>query len=428
MAHILSPAVLEWPPASPFDLLAYPKPWPDEPFTREYPKLEKYIMQSHLPTILKVHDPWNRLRVSYFYGMEELNTEEKMKGCQWSEKPDVVRTYRLNTSTTKTARRTEDDRLAEAKEVKRKAVYDAFIADPHSRNEAPPGIIVLPTYQGIDERKPGPAKPHIFVVFPLQPPIPPAREAHLYLSPSQSLGQGNHSFVYSAEYELPRSTFMEDEICHECIKADMFRTLKEQDGPKGEHRDPKWDDENAGCYVMKTCGKPPRKLADEDGVAEFLIQPSTLYSSLEYEGPYRLIYSKIGYQCLERGPYCEHIANSSKGIHPLTAKVRVAAKLSKPYDSHLQEEAEVYQAFPRHFFEHWSGFNVIKPLNVPTPVGPLVPQFYGYYIPDIDPAELEATPESGSFLYGHLRYLSPILLLEDCGQKLEPEKLTLDDQ
>ena len=383
-------------------------------------------MHSHLPTILKVHDPWNVLRAAPIYSWKERNNweEEKMKG--WSEKPDVVRTYRLKTSTTKTARRTKDDQLAEAEEARRKAVYDAFIADPHSRNETPTGII-FPPDQGANDRKPGLAKPLIFVVLPLRPPIPPAREAHLYLSPSHSLGKGHHSFVYSAEFELPRSTLMEDEICHECIKADMYRTLMEQDGPSGEHRDPKWD-KKVGRYVMKTGGKPPQRLAmdDEDGETEYLLQPSTLYSTLEYEGPYRLIYSKIGYQCLERGPYCEHISTSPKGIHPLTAKVRVAAKLSIPNDVHLGNEAEAYQAFPRDFFEHWSGFNVVKPLKVPTPVGPLVPQFYGYYVPDIESAKSDS--ESESPLTWLHQYLSPILLLEDCGQKLDPEELTLDDQ
>jgi hypothetical protein len=90
-------------------------------------------------------------------------------------------------------------------------------------------------------------------------------------------------------------------------------------------------------------------------------------------------------------------------------------------DPHLRREAGVYQAFPRHFFEHWSGFNVIKPIKEPTPVGPLMPQFYGYYVPDtIDPAESDSESES--------QYLSAILLLEECGRELDPEKLTLDDQ
>lgn len=419
--HILT-QTLEWPPASPFDPPAYPKPWPDEPFTRKHPKLEKYIIQSRLPAILKVHDPWNLLQVRAcsFRNWKERDEWEEDKKKKWSEKTDVVCTYRLRTSTEKTARRTKDDQLAEEEEARRKDVYDTFIADPHSRNETPSGII-FPTDQGTDDRKPGPAKPLIFVVFPFRPPIPPAGEAHLYLSPSQSIGEGNHSYVYGAEFELPRSTFMEDEICHECIKADMYRALMEQDGPNGEHRDPKWD-KKVGRYVVKTSGNPPRTLTtdDGDGETEYLHQHNTrtrpLHSTVEYEGPYRLIYSNIGYQCLERGPYCEHIATSPKGIHPLTAKVRVAAKLSIPNDLHLGREAEAYQAFPRDFFEHWSGFQLVKPLKVPTPVGPLVPQFYGYYVPDLET------------LVDPARYLSPILLIEDCGHQIAPEKLTEDDK
>ena len=411
----------KWPPASPFDPIAYPKPWPIQPFTGKYPKLEKYIIHSRLPKILKVHDPWNLLRLSNIYSREEL-AEEKKKA--WSDKTDIVHSYRLKTSTKHTARRMEDDKLAEEEETRRKTVYDKFIADPHSRNEPPSGILL----DKDQERQPGPTKPPIFVVLPFQPPIPPAREAHLYLSPAELIGEGNHSLVYGAEFELPRSTFMEDEICHKCIMDDAYRTLMEEDGPNGERRDPKWD-EKVGCYTVEKTGKPLQSmLVDGDtampGTTEYLFEPCTLHLVLKYDGPFRLIHSKIGYQCLERGPYCEHIATSNRGIHPLTAKVKVAAKLSVQHDLHLGREAEIYQAFPRHFFEHWSGFNLIKPLKEPTPVGPLVPQFYGYYVPDISPDQ----SDSESLRSEMCEYLSPILLLEYCGKQIKPQKLTLDDQ
>ena len=57
--------------------------------------------------------------------------------------------------------------------------------------------------------------------------------------------------------------------------------------------------------MKKKGGKrpPSRKLAMDD---EYLIQPNTLYCTFEYKGPYRLIYSKIGYQWPERGSYREH--------------------------------------------------------------------------------------------------------------------------
>ena len=349
--------------------------------------------------------------------------EEKKK--KWSEKTDIVHSYRLKTSTQHTARRTEDDKLAAAEEAKRKAIYDKFIADPHSRNQTPSGIISSEV-----DQEPGPAKPPVFVALPFQPPVPPAREAHLYLSPGATIGEGNHSFVYHAEFELPRSTIMDDEICYQCIMEDMRRTLAEQDGPNGEYRDAKWD-KKTGRYIVKDAGKPPvvvtLDINDGSGEQEYLLHGGTLCQTLEYEGPYRLIHSKIGYQCLERGPYCEHIATSSKGIHPLTAKVRVAAKVSIEHDRHLGREAEAYAAFPRHFFERWSGFNIVKPVKEPTPCGPLVPQYYGYYVPDMDPDQSDSegsrpgSPEPR-------RYPSPILLLEDCGEQIEPENLTLDDQ
>ena len=184
----------------------------------------------------------------------------------------------------------------------------------------------------------------------------------------------------------------------------------------------------------------------DDELEEYLIQPNTLYCTFEYEGPYRLIYSKIGYQWPERGPYPEHsdfteaiatISSTNNLIVSILKPLKsVAAKLSDsesmPYDLPHDEGSEAYQAFrvPQDFFERWRGFNVIEPLKVPTPVSPLVPQLYGYYVPDIDPTELdsESTESESPLLRYHRRYFSPILLLEDCGQKLDPEKLTLDDQ
>ncbi|KJA23330.1 hypothetical protein HYPSUDRAFT_118082, partial [Hypholoma sublateritium FD-334 SS-4] len=84
-------------------------------------------------------------------------------------------------------------------------------------------------------------------------------------------------------------------------------------------------------------------------------------------------------------------------------------------DEHLAREARNYQKFPRHFFEHWSGYNIIPPLIDPTPALAVVPQFYGYYV-----------PEEGEAAEGE--YLSPILLIEDCGVPVEVDDLDLDDR
>ncbi|KAK0499388.1 hypothetical protein EDD18DRAFT_1029806, partial [Armillaria luteobubalina] len=84
-------------------------------------------------------------------------------------------------------------------------------------------------------------------------------------------------------------------------------------------------------------------------------------------------------------------------------------------DSHLECEAVNYQWFPEHFFQHWSRYNIIPPIHNPTPVLAVIPQFYSYYV-----------PEDGEAKDGE--YLSPILLLEDCGVPVNIDELDMDDQ
>ncbi|KAF8193402.1 hypothetical protein BJ912DRAFT_848431, partial [Pholiota molesta] len=92
-------------------------------------------------------------------------------------------------------------------------------------------------------------------------------------------------------------------------------------------------------------------------------------------------------------------------------------------DGHLAREAENYQAFPRHFFEHWNGYNIVPPINYPVPVTPVVPQYYGYYVVD-----RSASASSGEKQEENEQYLSPILLLEDCGTSIDPDALSVDDK
>lgn len=65
-------------------------------------------------------------------------------------------------------------------------------------------------------------------------------------------------------------------------------------------------------------------------------------------------------------------------------------------------------------FTYTFRFNLTPPLHDPVPVGALVPQFYGYYKPE--------TPGKGK------KYLSPILLLEDCGEQVNVDALGIDDR
>jgi len=166
----------------------------------------------------------------------------------------------------------------------------------------------------------------------------------------------------------------------------------------------------------------------------------------------------------------------------------VVAKLSNEGDEHLAREARNYQRFERHMFEEWSGYNVLPPMHDPVPVVPLVPRFYGYYVPEDEDEEEEDETEtetmekispttakdSGMVLGGKsedagemnetngkrtsldtdasddeerkatkarleaetptkhkrepLGYISPILLLEDCGREIDPNDLTLDQK
>ncbi len=93
--------------------------------------------------------------------------------------------------------------------------------------------------------------------------------------------------------------------------------------------------------------------------------------------------------------------------------------LTPPMTTTLRVRAENYQRFPKHFFQHWSGYNVVPPIHDPTPARAIVPQFFGYYVPEEVPKG-EAGAEAP--------FLSPIILIEDCGVAIDVEKLSLDDK
>lgn len=114
--------------------------------------------------------------------------------------------------------------------------------------------------------------------------------------------------------------------------------------------------------------------------------------------------------------------------HP-SGKCIVAAKLAMPRAGHramLVNEAKTYDEMPRHMQEEWSGYNLIKPIKYPVPVGPVAPKFFGLYAPenDLDSAsEAARKPKDwGARLTGR----SPILLVEECGQPIELDQLNHD--
>ena len=102
-----------------------------------------------------------------------------------------------------------------------------------------------------------------------------------------------------------------------------------------------------------------------------------------------------------------------KGLSARTpdGKVTVVAKTAFPRSEHrflFHNEAKIFSSFPRHFSEEWCGYNMVSPLSWPVPVGPVVPKFYGYYMPTGEKRDT----------------LSPILLMEECGTPVNPRRLT----
>ena len=365
----------------------------NNPFTR-LATIQQYFPHAHLPQKLVVHDPWKLLQGGD--PTKRPNWEEE-KRISWSKMVDIKHVYKLTTSSTNTSRKALDDK--EVEEVEQKLQRDRlnFLVNVHtdvSCENVPTGMQVH-----IETPKPGPAKPPVYIVLPVIPARRVPTEAHLYLSPREIVSQGEHSVMYKAEWELPRNVLVDEYICHTCMLEDTTKILAEQDGENRERRDPKWD-------VLSGAFIPDEELTEDGKIA------------IMYRGPFRPIESRVQFQDLAQGPYCIHMRKTQAAIHPLTAKVYVAAKLStgEDDDERLTREAENYQAFPRHFFEHWCGYNLVPPLEHPVPVAPLVPQFYGYYVAS------DLTEKKND------EYLSPILLQEYCGRPSNPAMLSADDQ
>ncbi|TFK66234.1 hypothetical protein BDN72DRAFT_800219 [Pluteus cervinus] len=476
---------------SPFDRKNYPAPWPVYPFSHPTHALQQKLDLHVLPQKLIVHDPWNVLDGSNTYQKfvpkhkkdrltpfphvpakveESGGTTDEEKGEKreeiknikgWTDKPDIIHSYTLELP----------DNKKWEEEAKARVEYTETVKKNRDKNRASHhGFMIRPT--GIT---PGPIEPPLFIIH--DPPPPPRRIpfAHLYLSPTHYAGKGSRAKAYRAELELPRYAFFEDILCPECISQDISRILKEEDGPNGERKDPKWKEKSAalkrtwesdpamdisveseedmqrydklqerlkamkvadprnkakgkrakgsdgeGSGVPVIIDEMTREEIEEEIVkleARFRDQTYTIKDNgdsgwrMEYEGPVRPIHTNVKWQnpdCPDE-PCCSHLKEYSnrKGIHPLTARVSVIAKMAKSAtNGYSSGEAKKYLSLPDHFSRHYSGYNVVQPLHDPVPVTPVVPQFYGYYEPIMNP--LEKCPA----------FMSSIMLLEDCGRTL----------
>ena len=108
--------------------------------------------------------------------------------------------------------------------------------------------------------------------------------------------------------------------------------------------------------------------------------------------------------------------------HSRNGMVKVAAKSAFPKTSArelLANEGKLYSLFPEHLSQDWCGYNFVTPIKHPVPVGPVVPKFFGYYVPIVNGVPCKETDVDAP---------SPILLIEECGECIEPGEFTLDDR
>jgi hypothetical protein len=425
------------PITSPFHSSHYPKPWPFTPF--ENPEcsilLQERIPLFLLPETLYVHDPFCL-----------LTTEtRRFANTSWTSRPDIVRTYNLRLS--QPARSQYESARQKTEE------FETF----KSRT-----LIIL-RYQRTKIQ----VKNHEPII---EVPLPPylrrptkVEEGHLYLSPIAKVGEGHHSIVYQGEWELPRDIFVKPKICAQCFKesADKeIQRLKDTGrwdklmkaaswGPNGftgrkptqAELDAATEPANLGrdgeiiereiTCVVSHDANPSQivEMVDQTDVwDEFMKRRNVKKAELWFTGEDDEKESEKDSHVAglrinppftyESQKSCTH--STFPAPVPRTAKFAVVAKLSLEGDPHLSREARNYQEFPERFFTFYNGYTIIPQLKSIVPVNAVVPQFYGYYTPKED-TDTEKNP-------GEPSYLSPILLLEHCGEPIDPDKLSIDDQ
>jgi hypothetical protein len=379
----------------------YPGPWPIVPFSflkRGQPKLETLIPYTLLPKKLIIHDP-----------MKLLTMPEEVAKTDWSKMPDITHIYELQPLTAAGLQKSDHQH-----EVYRRRVDE---------ND----FLILP-----DDTDDETALPILRIKVPPYPHKKITPATHLYISPSSKAGTGNHSEVYHAEWELPRSLLVPDIFCRECVNEEL-RAMRESgeleqivadavgDEPYG-YQTEKVEVEPAYAVDISQRCQPSHQ--DDESVAPDIriVEPRKVECTRVYKGPIVDIHTKVKWQTPGRDETCAHRRggimfggpDNRERSRPPTAAVRVCAKLSHKDDPHLAREAKVYQAFASHLSEHWSGYNLVRPSREPVPVGAVVPQFYGYYAP--------APREPGA------EYLSPVMLLENCGMPLDTAVLNADQK
>ena len=341
----------------------YPAPWPLRPFSVPLARLQRKYPHSALPKLLIVHDPWNVLLTGN--GSTSWFPSGQYK---WGSKADNIQVYHLELS--ENPANTSSVGAKEGNKDKSGSNSNAGQGEIEGESDF---ILAI---------------------------------AHLYLSPRRKIGSGHHSFVYQAELEIPREILVRPKACWRCL-SNKFRRIESslQDGTT--------DSENKNWYLETTEEKM-------EEIYRRVCEPEQELDGEERVRNIELLKSLDEWQT--KPPYCEHL-NRDVPIPP-SHRVSVTAKLCLPgqrdgddHKRHLANEAKCYQEFPSHMFEHWNGYNIIPPMHEPTPVGAVVPQFYGYYVPDRGNQPLKRG-----------KFMSPILLLEHCGEQVDARTLLTDDR
>lgn len=389
----------------------YPAPWPLVPFSYPTERLQHRIEHRELPQKLIVHDPWQLLAIT-------RSPEGTNVNVPWADMPDITMTYRLELSgKSKSPLKAEEKSSRECD-----SDFDGILLDSLTASS-------------------NPISPPIYVVHPPPPPSPPVIEAHIYLSPAHSAGRGTHSRVYHAELELPRDAVTCFVMCKECIREDIAAKLKEEDDDNGERMDEKWKIKSTtvetvnntkrgvGVLAVKSNTDSTSSQKAAEHIYSHIIQPVPATSRVQLVGAIRPIQTSVTWRNVSHPAVCNHPQSTAGNtpaetkLHPPTTKVRVVAKISTQDDAHLLNEARNYQDFASHLFEHSTGFNAVPPLHDPVPVGAVVPQFYGYYVPESNDKEGGRSGADGDQVFQR-----PILLLEDCGTPVNTDDLNIDDR
>ncbi|KAH8824444.1 hypothetical protein DL96DRAFT_1531667 [Flagelloscypha sp. PMI_526] len=419
---------------------------PRTPFEDQRPYIQQRIPLHLLPKKLHIHDPDSILESKNSHSKNSTGNKDR-----WPLNSDgISATYNLKLSCE--GQKKAADELAEAEQT-RKPLEGLFCPPENALTRLPPmGFIAPPTF-------------YVYSQKPFAPESIP--EAHLYLDAKHKIGTGNHSRVYSAELELPLQCLAEPEMCRACAEHEIKSSHSRKSGRvpstgyvTSELYLVEWTSSNPlplPCSLLEPISSSSKcpislgimsfrgfieeyralKLLDKRGLdprtrtveneskrdyhkrvvaadLQTAIRPEKVLRYY-YTGPLRIIELETPWHVPGISEPCQHISYQSCP----TTTVRLAAKLSSIHDGHMATEARNYEMFPSYFFEHWSGYHLVPPIQDPVPLGALVPQYYGHYVKPTLDADGDLSMDSD---------FPPLMLVEHCGTQAEPWNLNADDR